>query len=72
MIVPNSKIKNDLFYTPDFLAKKVVNHFNPSGKILEPCFGKGAFYNSYPNDCEKEWCEIEMGVDFMNYNKKVD
>lgn len=57
---------NDVVYTPDDLALRIVQHFNPTGKALEPCYGEGAFgraFNSYGIgwDC----CEIAVGIDFL-------
>jgi len=59
---------NDVIMTPDYLCKAIVEHFKPSGKILEPCKGTGNFLKYMKAD----WCEIEEGKDFFNYNKKVD
>lgn len=53
---------NDKIYTPDFLAKQIVDHFNPQGRILEPCSGKGAFLRALPH-CD--YCEIDEGKDFF-------
>lgn len=64
-----TKSGNDRIYTPDYLAKHIVEHFKPIGKILEPCCGDGAFLKYMPT---AEWCEIEKGKDFFEYNKKVD
>jgi hypothetical protein len=52
---------NDRIYTPPFLAKLIIEHFKPQGKILEPCRGKGAFSDLMPG-CD--WCEIDEGKDF--------
>ena len=61
---PNRNYKsNDIVYTPDELAKSIVNHFNPVGKILEPCCGAGVFLQYLPN---ADWCEIERGRDFFD------
>lgn len=60
----------DLVYTPDEIAKKIVTMFSPSGKILEPCKGKGVFLKYLPKNTE--WCEIKEGRDFFDYNEKVD
>ena len=61
--------KKDVVYTPDFMAKEMVNLFRPTGTILEPCAGDGAFLKYLP---DAEWCEIEKGKDFFQYHKKVD
>lgn len=52
------------------VAKKIIDHYNPNGIILEPCKGDGNIYNLLPGN--KEWCEIKDGKDFFDYDKKVD
>lgn len=49
-------------WTPDALAVRIVSHFQPTGRILEPCKGAGAFVRAMPS-CE--WCEIDEGKDFF-------
>lgn len=34
---------DDVVQTPPKLARQLVEHFNPQGRILEPCAGKGNF-----------------------------
>ena len=63
---------SDLVMTPDLLATQIINHFNPTGTILDPCRGEGAFYNNYPKDCKKDWCELDEGRNFFNFEGKVD
>ena len=53
---------NDKVYTPSTLSSLIVNHFNPSGKIVEPCRGKGSFSSLMPG-CD--WFEIDDGKDFL-------
>jgi len=53
---------NDSIQTPDYLAAMIVKHFMPSGRILEPCRGNGAFTRAMPG-CN--WCEIREGKDFL-------
>lgn len=62
---------HDLVFTPRALAAHIVNHFAPRGKVLDPCKGEGAFYDQFPDTCEKYWCEIEMGVDFFAFSEPV-
>lgn len=62
---------NDVVMTPPELAKTIINHFNPTGFVLDPCRGSGAFYENYPTE-NKDFCEISEGLDFFNYTKKVD
>lgn len=60
---------DDIVMTPTELAEKLVNHFKPQGKGLEPCRGTGNIYQFLDN---ADWCEIADGKDFFNYNTKVD
>lgn len=64
--------KNDKIYTPLKIAKQIIDTFKPTGKVLDAFMGKGAFYDQYPENVEKDWCEIDKGRDFFDYNKKVD
>lgn len=68
---PKNTPEKDLVMTPEWLAKEIIDHFNPSGVILDPCRGTGAFYDNFPGD-NNEWCELGEGVDFLTYSKKVD
>jgi len=58
-----SEKKGDVVYTPDWAAKDMVEYFQPSGRILEPAYGKGAIFNYLPEG--SEWTEIAMGRDFF-------
>ncbi len=62
-------IESDVIYTPDVLASDIVKWREPSGKILEPSAGGGAFLNHLPG---ADWCEIKKGRDFFEYTKKVN
>mgnify|MGYP000848416073 CR=1 FL=1 len=53
---------NDNVYTPKPVARKIISHFKPTGKICEPCKGGGAFTDLL--DCD--WFEIDEGRDFLN------
>jgi hypothetical protein len=63
---------NDCIMTPDYIAAKIINALDiKNGDFLvDPFFGKGAFYNNFPKDNKKDWCEIERGIDFFEYNTK--
>jgi hypothetical protein len=61
---------NDVVYTPDWCAKDIVDWFKPSGSILEPCRGAGAFMRYLPP--ETQWCEIQEGRDFYDWQKRVE
>jgi len=55
-------VSNDVIQTPRPLARQLVEHFRPRGRVLEPCRGDGAFSSILPG-CE--WCEILEGRDFL-------
>lgn len=63
------KPKGDNVSTPDWCVKDILDFFKPTGIILDPCKGEGAFSNQIPNCL---WCEIQDGVDFFEFNQKVD
>jgi len=68
---PNRNYKSDdEVMTPEYLAEALVNHFKPSGKILEPCKGTGNFLKFLPKDTL--WCEISEGKNFFDFNEEVD
>lgn len=68
---PKNTPEKDIVMTPEWLAIEIIDHFSPSGIILDPCRGEGAFYDNF-NTETKKWCELGEGVDFLTYNKKVD
>ena len=61
---------DDVVYTPDWVAKDMVEFFKPSGRILEPCKGDGVFLKYLPE--HTEWCEIQEGRDFFKWADPVD
>lgn len=64
----------NVVYTDPKLAELIITHFRPQFKetdtFLDPSKGSGAFYDLLPPN--KDWCEIEQGRDFFEYDKKVD
>lgn len=61
---------SDIVYTPDAVARDIIDFFEPSGRILDPCKGDGAFYRNLPAGAE--YCEIDEGKDFFAWHEKVD
>lgn len=61
---------SDVVYTPDWVARDMVEFFKPSGRILEPCKGDGVFLKYLPP--HTEWCEIQDGRDFFKWAEPVD
>lgn len=68
---PKNTPEKDIVMTPEWLAKEIIHHFSPSGIILDPCRGTGAFYDQFDVKT-KDWCELAEGKDFLIYNQKVD
>lgn len=60
---------DDIIMTPHDVARDMVNHFRPSGKILDPCKGNGVFVALMPG-CH--WCEVRDGKDFYLWTQSVD
>ena len=71
---PKNTPEKDLVMTPQYLAKDIINHYNPTGVILDPSRGGGVFYDNfdavYPYT--KDWCDIGEGRDFFTYHMKRD
>lgn len=61
-------VSNDVVQTPADLARRIVEHFKPSGRVMEPCAGDGAFTCALREQLDVEIvkeCEILRGVDFL-------
>lgn len=61
---------NDIYYTPENLAKAIIDYYKPKGNILEPCKGAGAFLKHLPKG--SQYCEIAEGINFFEFTDKVD
>jgi hypothetical protein len=59
-------IVKDVVYTPDWLAALLVAHFKPTGRVLDPCRGDGAFHSRIDG---AEWCEVAEGRDFFAFGE---
>jgi hypothetical protein len=62
---------NDIVFTPQKIVDIMVADIDVNMTILDPCSGKGVFYNSFKNN-EKYKCEIENGTDFFEFNTPVE
>lgn len=60
----------DVVYTPAWCAEDMMTHFAPSGVMLDPCRGKGAFHRLMPK--WSPWCEVTCGRDFFDFHDHVD
>jgi hypothetical protein len=64
---------HDLVVTPEWLAQRIVDYFQPSGVLLDPARGTGPFFRAmqrYSKDVR--WCEKAAGVDFFTWHEPVD
>ena len=61
-------------YTPVELCKALIStvKIEPGDRLLEPFAGAGAFYDNFPAENPKDWCEIDRERDFFTYDKKCD
>ena len=59
----------DVVLTKPRIAEMIVRHFKPSGRVLDPCRGTGAFWKHMTG---AEWCEIEEGRDFLEWKTPMD
>jgi hypothetical protein len=66
--------KHDLVMTPPVLAARIVQYFKPTGRVLDPCRGQGAFYNALAKmpGVTAEWCELAEGRDFFEQEGHFD
>tara|TARA_R110000824_G_scaffold90056_1_gene220345 strand:+ start:234 stop:845 length:612 start_codon:yes stop_codon:yes gene_type:complete len=68
------KDPNDVIYTPLKVAKLMIEmcEIKENETILDCSRGGGIFYDNYPENCNKDYCEITENKDFFKYDKKVD
>jgi hypothetical protein len=61
-------------HTKHEMAEYLINliNFEPNSVICEPCRGSCAFYDNFPSNCIKTWCEIKEGKDYLLCNEKCD
>tara|TARA_Y100000593_G_C4264994_1_gene314276 strand:+ start:312 stop:938 length:627 start_codon:yes stop_codon:yes gene_type:complete len=66
--------KNDRIYTPKPVAEIMINMCNikEGDKVLDPSRGGGVFYNLFPKNCKKYYCEIQENKDFFKFYEKMD
>jgi len=60
----------DHVHTNPELARAIIEHFQPTGKIIDPCRGTGAFFEHLPPG--SDWCEVTEGRDLLAYTEQVD
>lgn len=70
-------MKDETYYfhqTPNDLCIELIKqvHLVEGDEVLEPFRGEGSFYNNFPDFVNKSYCEIEEGLDYKDYNNKID
>jgi hypothetical protein len=60
----------DIVYTPEDVARDIIQHFAPTGKCLDPCKGDGVFFRNLP--AGSDYCELKDGKDFFDWRISVD
>ena len=75
--IKHRKHANDVFITPRGLAKQhiemVEEEFpDETATWLDPCKNSGSYYNQFPNNVKKEYCEILEGKNFFDYQGSPD
>lgn len=63
---------NDKVFTPRHISKQIIDLFDIQGTILDPFKGDGSFYDQFPEHLTRYYCEIDEGIDFFKFDKKVD
>lgn len=66
--------KHDLVHTPPWLVATILQHYTPSGHLLDPAAGKNrVFYNELQRYSSRvDYCEILDGTDFFDWTSPVD
>jgi hypothetical protein len=70
-------MKDNIYYfhqTPEELCKQLIKYvpLHDGDMVLEPFKGEGSFFNNFPNNTINDYCEIEEGLDFKDYDKPID
>jgi hypothetical protein len=65
----------DIVMTNKEMAKYLINectHLTHGDIVIEPCKGSGSFYENLPIYVNKLYCEINEGIDYLDFSGKVD
>jgi len=65
---------NDISMTKIDMAKHLISliNFKDGDVVMEPCKGTGSFYNNLPTNTKNIFCEINEGIDYLNFDGEVD
>lgn len=69
--------KDETYYfhqTPNSVVIELLKEmpFEDGDNVLDSFRGEGVFYNNFPANVNKDWCEILEGRDFKDYDKPID
>ena len=62
--------ERDIIMTPEPCAIDIISHFSPTGSILDPCRGEGAFYNNIQYHVKKIGVNLKKEKIFLPMIKK--
>jgi len=64
----------DIAFTKDEMAKHLISiiEFKEGDIVMEPCYGKGSFYNNLPEYTNNIFCEINMDKDYLQFDGNSD
>ena len=75
-LIPINTKREDCVQTPIEYVELITKHFNPQGNILEPCRGKGIWYDFLEGYIQSvdtlDYCEILEDKDFFDEKKHYD
>lgn len=69
---PEAATPADVVYTDRAIAIDIIHWLQPTGYLLDPCKGGGVFYDNFPGNCRRDYCEIQEGRDFFDWAAPVD
>ena len=61
-------------FTKEEMAKYLISISNikEGDIIMEPCYGDGSFFKNLPTNTKNLYCEINMGIDYLEFEGEVD
>jgi hypothetical protein len=72
----SQQVKKDptITYTTEDMAKYLISliEFKDNDIVMEPCYGDGAFFKNLPTNTKNNFCEINLGIDYLKSELIVD
>jgi hypothetical protein len=64
----------DIVMTNPDMAKSLIKFIGlkEGDEVMEPCYGKGAFFDNLPTFTNNFYCEKNMGIDYLTQDRIVD